>query len=330
MRPIALVSVLLAVSGCASHPATPDWVSGAPREYRSSEYLIGRGQGVSGEEARDRARADLAKIFEAQVSAQSEDEQSFRSGEGGGYEARSARRVAVRTDRLVEGIEIASTWQEPSGASHHALAVLPRLKAAHALRSEIARLDEATRLHAGRAREEADLFLKISSAGQALAAQNERRAYQKTLRVVDPTGVGEPPAWSVERLRADFDALLKRVRLAPRVVRDTSESLEPLHKAATAAAGFLADTGASPDYILEASLALEATGPLDDWYWQRGVLEVRLVEAASGRSRGSRRWPIKAAALGPQLAVQRALSEVDAALRKDLRAAVIGFAAASH
>ena len=327
MTRIAMVSIVLALSGCASQPEAPDWVSGAPREYRSSEYLIGRGQGASGEEARDRARADLAKVFEAQVSADSVDEQSFKDAR---YEARSLRRVSVRAERVVEGVEIARTWQEPSSGSHHALAVLPRAKAANALREEIARLDEATRVHAGRSRDAQDLFLKISFAGQALAAQAERHACQKALRVVDPTGVGEPSSWSVERLRADLDALLKRVKLAPRVVRDTSESLEPLHKAATAAAGFLADTGASPDYILEASLVLEATGPLEDWYWQRGVLEVRLVEAASGRSRGSRRWPIKAAALGPQLAVQRALSEVDAALRKDLRAAVIGFAASSR
>lgn len=323
MRPIAMMSILLALGGCASQPATPDWVSGTPKDFRPAEYLIGRGQGPSGEEARDRARADLAKVFEAQVTAQSEDEQSFRSA--GGYESRSVQAVAVRTDRLVEGIEIARVWQEPGG-SHHALAVLPRLKAGNALRSEIARLDEATRLHAARAGAEQDLFLKIAAAGHALAAQADRHAYQKTLRVVDPTGVGEPSSWNVERLKADFDALLKRVSLAPRVVRDTSGELEPILAGATASAGFLAERPAAAEYVLEASLALQAAGPMQGWYWQHGVMEIRLVEAQSGRSRGARRWPIKTAALTPGMAAQRALEHADATLKKELRATLIGFA----
>jgi hypothetical protein len=317
MKRIAVVTLWMALSGCASPPAAPDWVSGAALEYRPGEYLIGRGQGATGEEARDRARADLAKVFEAEVTAASADEQSFRDSR---YEASSTRRIEVRTRRIVEGMEIARTWQEPASGSHHALAVLPRRKAASALREEIARLDETTRLQTRRAAETPDLFLKIGAAGQALAAQAERHGYQKTLRVVDPTGTGAPAAWNVARLQVDVEALLERVRLATRA----EASVQPLLDGAVAAAGFLA--AADADYVLEASLALEASGPVDDWYWQHGVLEIRLVDAASGRSRGSRRWPVKAAALAPGLAGQRALDQVDATLKKELRATLIHFA----
>jgi len=314
MKRIVMASILVALGGCASQPAAPDWVSGTAQDYRPAEYLIGRGEGATSEEARDRARADLAKVFEAEVTAASADEQSFKDAR---YEASSTRRIEIRTRRIVEGIEIARTWQEPASGSHHALAVLPRLKAGHALREEIARLDETTRLQARRAAETPDLFLKIAAANQA---QAERHGYQKTLRVVDPTGTGAPPSWNVARLKADFEALLKRVRLAPRA----EGSLKPLLDGAVAAAGFI--PAADADYVLEASLALDASGPLDDWYWQHGVLEIRLVEAASGRSRGSRRWPVKAAALAPGLAAQRALDQVDATLKKELRPTLIHFA----
>lgn len=317
MKRIAMASILLALAGCASQPAAPDWVNGAAGDYRSAEYLIGRGEGATSEEARDRARADLAKVFEAEVTAASADEQSFKDAR---YEASSTRRIEVRTRRIVEGIEIARTWQAPASGSHHALAVLPRLKAGHALREEIARLDETTRLQTRRAAETPDLFLKIAAAGQALAAQADRHACQKTLRVLDPAGIGAPPAWNAARLKADFEALLKRVRLDPRA----EGSLKPLLDGAVAAAGFIA--AADADYVLEASLALDPTGPLDDWYWQHGVLEIRLVEAASGRSRGLRRWPVKAAALAPGLAAQRALDQVDAVLKAELRPTLIHFA----
>ena len=226
----------------------------------------------------------------------------------------------MRTRRVVEGIEIARTWQEPGNGSHHALAVLPRAKAGNALREEIARLDEATGLHARRAGEIADAFLKIAAAGQGLAAQAERHGLQKTLRVVDPTGVGAPPTWNVDRLRADFEQLLSRVSVAT----SASGELQPLLDAAVARAGFQADPGAG--YRLEARLVLEASGPSEGWYWQHGGLELRLVETQSGRSRGAQRWPLKAAALAPGLAAQRVLEQADATLKKELRPALIRFA----
>src|SRR5213075_1862712 len=102
---------------------------------------------------------------------------------------------------------------------------------------------------------------------------------------------------------------------------------ETVQKGATAAAGFLADTGDKPDYVLEGSLALDDLGRVDGWYWQRGTLDVKLVENATNRVRGTRRWPIKASALAHDGAVQRALTEVDTVLKKELRATLIGFAA---
>ena len=68
MKPLAMLAIAAALAGCASQP-TPDWVAGDAREYPAHAYLVGRGQGPSGEEARDRARADLAKIFDAEVTA---------------------------------------------------------------------------------------------------------------------------------------------------------------------------------------------------------------------------------------------------------------------
>lgn len=323
---------LLLFAGCASKPAVPDWVSGTAAKYPATQYLIGRGQAASGEEARDRARADLAKIFEVNIAVESEDVQAFRSAPGdkddrGQYEARSARRITTRTDRLVEGVEIAETWQDPATGNHHALAVLPRLKASMALRQEMERLDGATRLQLERAREAQDLLLKIAAAAHALVAQSERAAHQKTLRVVDAAGRAEDSSWNLERLRADLDGLLRRVKLAARVTVDSSNALEPVATGALAAAGFLADTGEKPEYVLETSLALDDLGLQDGWYWQRGTLELRLVESASNRVRGSKRWPIKTSALAREGAVKRALDQADAILKKELRATIIGFAA---
>lgn len=320
--------VLAGAGGCATSTRAPDWVSGAAAKYPPALYLLGRGEAPTGEEARDRARADLAKIFDVDIAVESEDTQTFRTAAGGNaYEERSARRITARTEQLVEGIEIAETWRDPKGGRYHALAVLPRAKAGTALRREIERLDDATRLYLDRARDSGDVLAKIAAASRAVVAQTDRAVTQKQLRVIDPTGVGAPPSWSLDRLDADRDALLKRVRIAPHVTADASAGLAPVVKGALASAGFLAETGTSPDFVLEASLALDDLGLQDGWYWQRGVLDVRLLESGTQRVRGLKRWPIKASALKHDAAVQRAVDASDAILKKELRGTLLGFAA---
>jgi hypothetical protein len=323
----ALALSVSLLAGCATLQGPPDWISGTAAKYPAPQYLVGRGQAASGEEARDRARADLAKIFEVNVAVESEDVQAFRSGAGGKYEGHSARRITARTERVIEGIEIAETWQDPMTKNFHALAVLPRLKAGTTLRQEIARVDDATRLQLERARDAQDLLLKIAAAAHAVTLQSDRAALQKTLRVIDPVGVGSQPSVSIDRLRADLDALVKRVKLAPRVPAEAHSDLEPMFKGAVAAAGFLADTDATPDYALEANLALDDLGRQDGWYWQRGVLEVRLMETANNRVRGTKRWQIKSSSLTREGSVQRAFSQADVVLKKELRGALISFAA---
>jgi len=60
-----IVAVGFSLFGCASAPSIPDWVNGKSAKYPDSQYLVGRGQAGAQEEARNRARTDLAKILEA-------------------------------------------------------------------------------------------------------------------------------------------------------------------------------------------------------------------------------------------------------------------------
>lgn len=325
---------LLTATGCASQPSMPDWVNGTSKQYQSEQYLIGRGQAAAPEEAKDRARADLAKIFEVSVAVDSEDVQSFsQKTEGkaedkktaGDYSAQASRRVVTRTDQIIQGIQIVELWQDPVTKTQHALAVLPRLQAGTGLRQEIERLDAATRKYLEQARASSDMLIKIGAANQALEAQIERAAYQKSLRVVDPTGRGTESEWNTAKLNADLTELLKRVRVAPRMAPGGPEGLSTVVSGALAAAGFLIETGEKPDYILHAKLPLEDLGLQQGWYWQRGVLEVTLTEVATSRVRGNKRWDIKVSAQQQETARQRALDQAGTILKKELRATLAGF-----
>jgi len=326
MRWLWIVATGVSLFGCASAPSgPPDWVNGKSAKYPDSQYLVGRGQADTQEDARNRARADLAKTLEVAVSAKSTDVASFSSGaEGAKTESQVSRSVETRTDQIVRGVQMADAWQDPQTKSYYALAVLQRSQAAMGLRAEIERLDAATRGYVDQARNAPDLLAQIASASKAFDSQRERDAVQRTLEVVDVTGHGVTPEFNSGQLAADLSGLLKRVHMKPQAAG--SPELERMLSAALSAAGFVPEAGADAPYVLAGSLQLDDLGLIDGWYWMRGTLEVQLTEAASGKVRGSKRWEIKTSSPQKPTARRRAYDEADALLKRELRPAIIEFA----
>ena len=326
----AFALTLTILSGCASQPAAPDWISGNSAKYKSEQYLIGRGQASTQEEAKDRARADVARVFQVAVVASSEDIQRSKSDASGKpqYEEQASRQISTRTDKIISGIQIAELWQDPANRSYYALAILPRLQTAAGLRQQIGELDDATRNYIEQSRTENDLFLKIAAASHALELQHEREALQKNLQVVDITGRGVEPLWNSGKLESDLGMLLKRVSIAPRVAADAPAGLAEIVSGALAQAGFMLDTGDHPAFVLQAGMNLADLGLKDGWYWQRGNLEIALIETAGNRIRGTRQWVIKGNAQNREGSTRRALDQADNVLKQELGNAIIDMAIA--
>ncbi|MBI5890097.1 MAG: LPP20 family lipoprotein [Nitrosomonadales bacterium] len=322
--------LLSLLSGCASQPTIPDWIAGDSAKYKNEQYMIGRGQAATQEEAKDRARADVAKVFQVAVVVSSEDIQSSKSDASGAakYEGQSSRQISTRTDKIISGIQIAELWQDPAQGNYHVLAVLPRLQTANSLRQQIGELDTATRNYIEQSRKESDLFLKIAAASHALDAQQERELLQKNLQVVDVTGHGLEPQWSIAKLKSDLGALLQRVSIAPRVAADAPAGLAEMVAGALAQAGFILDTGDHPTFVVQAGMNLTDLGLKDGWYWQRGNLQITLLETANNRVRGMHIWSIKGNAPNKTDATRRAMDQANALLKRELGGAIIEMAIA--
>jgi hypothetical protein len=327
MRWLSIVATGALLFGCASAPSTPDWVNGKSAKYPDNQYLVGRGQADTQEDARNRARADLAKILEVGVSAKSSDVTTFSSGPAGGTESQVSRSITTRTEQIVRGIQIPENWQDPQTKSHYALAVLPRTQAAMGLRTDIDRLDAATRGYVNGARSAPDLLAQVAAASRALDSQRERDGVQRTLQVIDVTGQGVPPEFNSGQLAADLAELLKRVRMKPQA--PSSQELERMLSAALSSAGFVPETGDDAPYVLFGSLQMDDLGVINGWYWMRGTLEVQLAEKASGKVRGNKRWEIKTSSPQQATARRRAMDEADATLKRELKPAILGFAVGS-
>lgn len=320
----------LLLSGCASQPTVPDWVAGNSAKYKSEQYMIGRGQAAAQEEAKDRARADIAKVFQVAVVVNSDDVQRSKSDASGAmqFEQQASRQISTRTDKIISGIQIAELWQDPASGSHHVLAILPRLQTAASLRQQIGELDAATRFHIEQSRRNDDLFMKIAAASHAFEVQQEREVLQKNLQVVDITGRGMDAQWSSAKLKSDMGELLKRVSIAPRVAAGSPAGLKEMVAGALAQSGFVLDTGDQPAFVVQATLNLVDLGLKDGWYWQRGNLEVALAETAGNRIRGTRQWIVKGNAQNKEGSTRRAMDQADAILKQELGVAIIEMAIA--
>jgi hypothetical protein len=328
---MALAALMLA-GGCARAPTRPDWVAGNSVKYPARDFMIGRGQAASQTEAADRARAELAKLFQVAISAESSDTESFqRSSVGRAVHSEQrwqvTRSVGSVTDQVLEGVQIADLWQDPKTGLYHALAVLSRAQSSARLRTQIAQLDQATAEYRTQARADRDPLDRVGAASRALDAQQQRQSLQQALTIVDGSGQGVPTPWPVAQLRTELDDLLKQVHVAAEVKSDPLGGLAAALAGGLAVAGFTVTNEASAQYVARATLALDDLGRQEGWYWLRAMLEIELADNPGGHVRGVKRWAIKSSASDIEGARSRVRDQLVTVLRRDLRATVIGFAA---
>jgi hypothetical protein len=318
------VSIFLANFAFAGQP---DWVNGNSSEYPDEQYLVGRGVGSTEAEAQDRARGDLATIFEVRVQVANESSVTVaKTGNKEQVNKMATQQVSAKTDKVISGIKIAKIWRDPA-MDFHALAVLSRSQAGTSLREELGKIDDAVQQKMQAAQATQDPLQKVGALTQALDESIKRDGFQASLKVVDPSGHGLDAPVSQASIQTQINDILKHVRITPQVAEDAgAPEFTGILKGGLAAAGFLATGGEEADLVLVGKLSLTDLGRRDNWNWVRGTLEVSLVEKASGRVRGSKTWPFKSSAQDPKTARSRALIEVEKQLKEELRAAIVEFA----
>jgi hypothetical protein len=331
-RCIPVFSLIL--SGCLQSAATvgagnqPEWLSGEPSSYPNFHYLYATGSASKPEQAKDRALANLVKIFELHLkesSTTTQDVQSTRTGdqEAVTASARIASSVNIRTDKMIQGARIAEQWQSPTDLTYYALAVLERDQAGNNIRSEINNIDEETEVKLQQAQSRQEPLQKVGDLQDALDLQTQRESMQKTLKIIDLQGKGMPPRWNRAELEENLDSALRAMRMSAAVSRDDAGELGQMLQAAMATAGF--SNQSTGGYVLSAALASDDALQRQGWYWLRGTLTLRLT-AADGTVLGNKSWPLKVSALQQDQLNPRMRAEVDKKLKQELKSTVLGFA----
>lgn len=325
---IILSACMQAVPKTANAGPTPDWVNGDAGFYPNNEYLTATGSASDAERAKDRALANLVKVFELHIRESSTTKSDTKVNVTDGRESYTkkhhlAQQINIRTDKVVQGARVAETWLDKAVFTYHALAVLDRKQAGNNIRSEMSRIDSETETELNRSNSQADPLLKMAALNKAVGLQQERQALQKTLKVIDLRGQGSPAKWNAADLRGQFESHLQSLQIGTAVDNDPIGRLSQALKSAMGNAGFPAGNGSS-NYTLVASLDVQDLGLREGWYWLRGKLSVKLVEA-NGQVRGRKQWPLKVSALQRNDAESRLMSQVSKKLNQELKEAIIGF-----
>jgi hypothetical protein len=310
--------------------AAPAWLNGEASKYPNAQYLVGRGEGSTESEAQNRARGDLASVFEVRIAVVTQNATTVTQATGQKTQVnkQATQQVSAKTDKVISGITIAEIWRDPVTQDFHVLAVLSRAHAAASLREEVSRIDQETQQFLQAANSATDPLLKIGALTQAWQSTVKREGFQSSLQVVDPSGRGAPPEVTQASVQMMINDTLKSVRIAPVVVEDSAVAeFAGILKGGLAAAGFLATQSTEAEFTLEGKLSFNDLGRRDNWNWMRATLEISLVEKATHRVRGSKTWPVKASAQDAKTARSRALLEIEKVLNQQLRATLLGFAA---
>ncbi len=330
-RTMLTVFLLLINYGCAntetknSAAAQPDWVMSKSKTFPDQRYLTGQGTGISMNDAKRRALADLAKIFSVKVKEHSLDSQMITVETGASQYAKqeAERRIVTQTEEILKGAQIVGKWLDPTTSNYHALAAIDREQASEMLGETIRNLDQTSKMRIQQAREENDLLKKAAAAKMALTAQIERIELQNRMQVIDSNGKGIPPELKISQLKTDLDEILSRVHIQ---VEATEPPVRALLEAGVSQAGFIADNS-NPNYTLHGNLERTPISQRDGVYWLRGALRIQLRELGNqGEVRGMEHWNIKVSATDKDILQQRFKNQLEAINIDKLKTAILGFA----
>jgi hypothetical protein len=167
-------------------------------EFPREQYLTGVGSADDRATAQERARGEIAKIFTSQMNVVSTSMSSESTAQTTGQKDQNSfsQSVALSVEnvskKLLEGVEIEQTWQDPASRVYYALAVLEKGKAVSAVTDKIADMDAQVKQYYAQMVQATDKLPRVKAAMKLLAIFKARKGLEADLRVLDGKGMPNP------------------------------------------------------------------------------------------------------------------------------------------
>lgn len=269
---------LLLVGGCAGSTA-PEWLNSRSRHYPEQAFLTGVGSGEERRSAEDRARLEIAKVFQVDIRAREySSETAISQGETSSYRQEAASRLVATSGRLLAGVQIAEVWRDPQSRTWHALAVLDRLRAAGALRDAIAPLDRRIGAELELARQATTPLRSLAPYRRALRLERQRSALVADLRVVDGLAMVDEPQLPTGELAARIARATAGLKVAVTLDDDRGEIVRAALVRAMAAEGLALVPELECTLLLRGHIEIGDGGHSDGVAWRTATARVEVLE----------------------------------------------------
>ncbi len=283
-RALFILTALLAAITCRAGEPKPDWIDGSSMEYPREKYLVGVGQGDSRQDAEDRSRGEISKIFSTQVKVrtsltETESNTAGAKGQTNDFQQTISDTVQTLSKKALEGVEIAENWQDSATREYYALAVLDRQKAILAVNDKLAQFDKDSVALKDQMEKAADKFPRVKASLRLLTVLKAREDLVAELRVLDPAG--KAPESPVDAASVK-PAAAKAVSELDVVVGLTGDSATQIKTGIVKGLndfGLQAKSSGGGDIIVEGEVATnEQQGDGSKWRWARTTLTVTLKD----------------------------------------------------
>lgn len=271
----------------------PDWVDGSSMEYPRDRYLVGISQGDDLLSAKDRARGEISRIFSTQVAINTNVTASEQTASQGGKTSSSfsqevMQNVRAASQKMLEGVEIVETWQDPATRQYYALAVLDRSQALSAVTDKLADLDRRAREFSVEFTSATGKFPRVKTAMKLLALLKGREGVVADIRVLDPGRKTAIPL-DVNKVRKDAAKALSALDVAVVMSGEDAAQVETAIIKTLNSLGLEAKAGRGGDTDIEVECSVEAAevqdaDPRSRWKFSRYSASVALKDAGTDKT----------------------------------------------
>jgi len=267
----------------------PQWADGDSPDYPKASYITGVGSADDENAASDRARGEVARVFNADVSVTSSFTESEANASQGGHETHSfsndvAQKVRTVSQKVLEGVDIAARWKDPTGR-YYALAVLPKAQGLLAVQEKSSEIDTEATHYKTALSASTEPFARAKAAARLLALSKAQDGLASDSRVL-----GGGPLQGVfdgAAVRADAAAALAALNVAVSVTGDGSDAVQTAVVSGLNAAGLSAKAGAGEKADLSAAAQVsvqEQSSGDPRWKRSRATATVSLVDGRTGQT----------------------------------------------
>jgi hypothetical protein len=318
--PLTLLALLIAVGVCTAQK--PDWLTGKSAKFPNAFYLVGVGSGKTREAAENQARAGIAKIFKADISAATgmvttETITTKDKKVSADLNEKTVSDVEVAVKKTLEGTEIADFWEDTETGTMHALAVLKRSAAQSILEEQIQQKDEEIAVLGKSIGESAQKLEKLRLMLRQKSLMVAREELNSDHRIVDPANQGIQAPFSIEKEKTKIASFLKnefQVGVSA-TGEESARLIQPALKALSArgltARKATPSNQASMDLIVTLESDLDpSTEPVDEWYYCRWQVNMTATDQRDGSAVATDSKKGKAGQLSVKESRKKAIAEM--------------------